>query len=202
MRSDNRGRKVSYSLSTVLVFAVMELMVRQVWGASKPTPEEALGLLRSCPNSLSDRRHQRWMEGLEQLRAVHLDQVFAVVNGTGPLSCRGLAIISACEIAAREQTAVHRVVVTLTPYLSHPDLWTATIQGMGLIGTRANDELIPLLDTQDDRTWKGVVVILQNINHSDLPADSDLRSARFPDTLERRSRVSAAWRQWWQSAKR
>jgi hypothetical protein len=170
-----------------------------VVAAKKTTAEKALETLLKCPGSLPDASHERFMEGLDLLTAEHLDQVLAVVRGSGPVSCRGLAIVVAGEIAAKDRSVVSKVIQSVTPYLSHSVLWQAVIQAIVPIGVAANGDLMQLLDTQDEATWKGVITILQNINSSRLPKNSELITGELPGTSEGRAQVSASWRQWWRN---
>ena len=201
IRSDGAG--VGWFLNLgVMLLAGSLASYRPVLAARKTTAEKAIATLRECPGSLREGPHERFMEGLDLVTAEHLDQVLAVVRGSGPVSCRGLAIVVAGGIAAKDHNVVNKVIQSVTPYLSHSVLWQAVIQAIVPIGVAANDDLMQLLDTQDEATWKGVIVILQNINSSRLPKNSELISGELPATSEGRAQVSTSWRRWWQNAER
>jgi hypothetical protein len=197
------GHPVACFLMMGLVGAAVAcVLTRPLLAAKRVTAQAALETLRICPDPLSDGRHKRFMDGLSLLTAEQLNEVLIVASGAGPVSCRGLALVVAGEIAAKDPSTAAKVLRAVTPYLSHPDLWQAAIQAIVPIGLFANDQLMSLLDAQDESTWKGVIVILQRINHSRLPEGSELRSAEFPDTAEGRAQLTALWRRWWQNAQK
>ena len=168
--------------------------------AKQPKPEKVLEELKECKEPISAKRQQELTEGLSRLTAANLDALLAVAAGPGPPSCRGLAIAATGGIAAKDPSAGPKVIHGVLPFLSDPVLGQAPIHAIIPMGPAANPTLISLLDKQDGATWKGLVVILQNINNTRLPPGSELRSTPPPDTAEGRAKISALWAKWWRDA--
>lgn len=164
--------------------------------ARQPKPQKVLEELKECKEPLSAKRQQELSEGLSRLTVADLDALLAVASGPGAPTCRGLAIAATGGIAAKDPNVGPKVIQAVVPYLSDPVLGQAPIHAILPMGVAANTTLISLLDKQDRATWRGLVVILQNINNTRLPAGSELRSPPS-DSAEGRARVSAQWARWW-----
>ena len=170
--------------------------------AKQPTSKKVMEKLKECKEPLSDKNRQDLADGLSRLSGQDLDEILAVASSQGPPACRGLAIAATGEIAAREPGVTDKVVRSVVPFLSDPQVGQAPIHAIVRIGPSASEPLIALLDKQDETAWKGMIVILQNLNNTRLPADSELRSTRAPGMAEGRAKISAQWARWWRETGR